>query len=42
MLFFIGKKERKMHFHELSAGNNDSKISLSQLNRLLKRIKKVL
>ena len=40
MLFFIRKKERKMHFHQLSEGNNDSKISLSQLNPLLKRIKK--
>lgn len=40
MLFFIRKKERKMHFHQLSEGNDDSKISLSQLNPLLKRIKK--
>jgi hypothetical protein len=40
MLFFIRKKERKMHFHQLSEGNNDSKISLSQLNPLLKRIGK--
>ena len=40
MLFFIKKKERKMHFHQLSQGNNDSKISLSKLNPLLKRIKK--
>jgi hypothetical protein len=40
MLFFIKKKERKMHFHQLSQGNDDSKISLSQLNPLLKRIKK--
>ena len=29
-----------MHFHQLSQGNNDSKISLSKLNPLLKRIKK--
>jgi len=29
-----------MHFHQLSQGNDDSKISLSQLNPLLKRIKK--